>query len=978
MSYRKKVKRKINKRRLIFKFLPSIIIILIISFFIIEKNNKVDVYPQKINQMQQFDKELSIAEDNEVKTYYVAVNGTSTDGTDINNPMSLAQANKKTYYGNEKLLFKSGDIFYGTLSFNVEASEDAMFYIGSYGEGEKPIISGANILVNKDAWEIDVEGIYKIDLSNYSNFDGIGQTYYEPYNIGFIADEQGNIYGNRKNSKDKLQNEYDFYCESKYFYIKCDKNPSEKLGNIKFVSRNDLVKISSYTIMDGLNIQYTGAHGIAKKDGKTENVYIHDCIVQNIGGSVQIPDTFTRYGNAIEFWYQGENILVENCIIRNTYDAGFTFQGSAVTTGFENIIARNNIFINCTYPIEVFCRNDTSGDEAIKIGISACCIENNISINQGRGWGYMVRPDKDSSSEIVIWDLPEDKTDLEIKNNKYYNSLRLKYIWMYNNCPVVYKENVYSHDNTIYLNKDTYLINNTGNYQDKSILQEYNQEENSEFELLTEEMITKISNPTILNSNDYTQIKTYYEAIEKEIKFNEQAEATITKYTDFQQKYQTELSTMQDISTTIETLKNEVKTLTTTNLWTHLENLYKTGETIITKYQNKTTNLTKQKIEEILTEINKIGESYINLINNMQITQNPEITDLQTLLQTADKLNLSLAENSDLDISDEKTWRDTIKDSLETIQLEGTTAEHKSYHYIKAKNMLTWTSNMLEIYIDEYIQANPVNITYSTTALTNKEVTATLNIGKDTHVTNNNNKNTYTFQENGEYIFEYERRGRNFQAKAKVNNIDKTPPKITGAEDGQVYNQSVKLKITDQNLEKIELYLNGTLQEDYTQTQNITQEGFYEVKATDKAGNVTTVNFDIIYREEDEYDVTTDKICNITVNTTAEKIADKLPIKQEYTILRNEKELQKGEKVATGDILKLTSGREYTLIVKGDLNSDGTVNIVDLVRTQNAILKRRELTNIEELAADANYDKEQITIKDLVRIQIIILNPPKM
>ena len=978
MSYRRKVKRRINKRKLVFNFFPFLIIVLVISYFVMKSNTKVDVYEQKITQMQQFDKELSIAENNQIKTYYVSATGTSTDGTDINNPMSLAQANKKTYYGNEKVLFKTDDIFYGTINFKVEASEDEMFYIGSYGEGEKPIISGANILVNKDAWELDEDGIYKIDLSNYSNFEGIGKTYWEPYNIGFIADEQGNIYGNRKSSKDALESQNDFFCENNYLYLKSDGNPSEKLGRIKFVSRNDLVKISSYTIMDGLNIQYTGAHGIARKEEKTENVYIHDCIVQNIGGSVQKADTFTRYGNGIEFWNQGKNILVENCIIRNTYDAGFTFQGSSVTTGFENIIARNNIFINCTYPIEVFCRNDASGDDAIKIGISACCIENNISINQGRGWGYTVRPDKDSSSEIVIWDLPENKTDLEVKNNKYYNSLRLKYIWMYNNCPVVYKENVYSHDNTIYLNKDTYLINNTGNYQDKSILQEYNQEENSEFELLTEEMITKISNPTILNSNDYTQIKTYYENIEKEIKFNKLAEATITKYTDFQQKYQTDLSQMQDITTTIETLKNEVKTLTTANLWTHLETLYKTGETIITKYQNKTTNLSKQKIEEILTEINKIGESYINLIDNMQITQTPEITDLQTLLQTADKLNLSIAENSDLDISDEKTWRDTIKDSLETIQLEGTTAEHKSYHYIKAKNMLIWTSNMLEIYIDEYIQANPINITYSTTALTNKDVTATLNIGTDTHVTNNNNKNTYTFQENGEYIFEYERRGRNFQAKATVNNIDKAPPKITGAEDGQVYNQSVKLKITDQNLEKIELYLNGTLQENYTQTQNITQEGFYQVKATDKAGNVTTVNFDIIYREEDEYDVTTDKICNITVNTTAEKIADKLPIKQEYTILRNEKELQKGEKVATGDILKLTSGREYTLIVKGDLNSDGTVNIVDLVRTQNAILKRRELTNIEELAADANYDKEQITIKDLVRIQIIILNPPKM
>ena len=36
----------------------------------------------------------------------------------------------------------------------------------------------------------------KIDLSNYDNFRGIGKTNWEPYNIGFLADEKGNIYNN--------------------------------------------------------------------------------------------------------------------------------------------------------------------------------------------------------------------------------------------------------------------------------------------------------------------------------------------------------------------------------------------------------------------------------------------------------------------------------------------------------------------------------------------------------------------------------------------------------------------------------------------------------------------------------------------------------------------------------------------------------------------------------------------------------------
>ena len=844
--------------------------------------------------------------------------------------------------------------------------------------GNKPIISGANILKEPDVWKKDGE-LYKIDLSDSNNFVMMNQSNWDYENVGFIESESGKIYGNRKSSKEKLDKQFDFYCEGQFLFIKSEQNPSTQLGRAKFMTKNDLVKLSSNTILENIDVRNTGAHGIVCKNSSIENVYIKNCIVQNIGGSLQDEDTFTRYGNGIEFWNQATDTLVENTIIRNVFDAGYTLQGKSSMGGFENNIISNSIFIECTYDVELFAYNEDDQTKVPKM--NNIVIQDNISINQGRGWGFDAKTINLQSSVLVLWEDNQisDNAEIICKNNKYFNFRNIFHTDARNPISAKKFKNIVKSDyNMIYMSDTSKLVRATGSFENRDILQEYGQDQNSIFKLLSDNEINQVSNPEIIKSNNYEEIKQYYENLEKEIKFNELAETTITKYTDFQQKYQTDLSTMQDITSTIETLKNEVKTLTTTNLWTHLENLYKTGQTIITKYQNKTTNLTKQKIEEILTEINKIGESYINLIDNMQITQTPEITDLQTLLQTADKLNLSIAENSDLDISDEKTWRDTIKDSLETIQLEGTTAEHKSYHYIKAKNILTWATNMLEIYIEEYIQANPVNITYSTTALTNKDVTATLNIGPDSHVTNNNNKNTYTFQENGEYTFEYERRGRNFQAKATVNNIDKTAPKITGAEDGQVYNQSVKLQITDQNLEKIELYLNGTLQENYTQTQNITQEGFYEVKATDKAGNITTVSFDVIYREEEDYDVTKDKICNITVNTTAEKISEKLPFEEKYTILSNEKELQNGEKVATGDILKLASGRQYTLIVKGDLNSDGTVNIVDLVRTQNAILKRRQLTEIEKLAADANYDKEQITIKDLVRIQMTILNPPKM
>ena len=63
VSYRRKVKRRINKKRIISKIFSSIILLLVISFFIIQSRNNVSVHEQKIERMQQFDNQLSIVED---------------------------------------------------------------------------------------------------------------------------------------------------------------------------------------------------------------------------------------------------------------------------------------------------------------------------------------------------------------------------------------------------------------------------------------------------------------------------------------------------------------------------------------------------------------------------------------------------------------------------------------------------------------------------------------------------------------------------------------------------------------------------------------------------------------------------------------------------------------------------------------------------------------------------------------------------
>ena len=957
MSYRRKVKRHVNKKRLCIRFVPVIMILLIISVVFINRNSKIDVYESKISHIKQMNEKLSStdADNEEEKVYYVSATGTSTEGTDINNPMSLEEANNKTYYGNEKVLFKSGDIFYGIVNFNVDASEDKMFYIGSYGEGEKPIISGANILINKNAWQLDENGIYKIDLSKKADFEGIGILGDQSYNIGFIADEKGNIYGNRKNSKDELENENDFYCEGTYFYIKSEVNPSDKLGKIKFTSKNDLFRISSNTILSNLNIQYTGAHGIVGKTSNLENIYIHDCIIKNIGGSVLTASTFTRYGNGIEFYEKNlENMLISNNILANIYDTAFTMQGR--DGKWTNVSVNNNIFIANSQNSEIWNRLNAKG-------IENYTFSENIQINTGRGWGYDVRPDKSVAADYLMYNFTSSLS-VEMYDNKSFNSQRLYHI-LYSTFEV-FKNSVMSDNNIYYVGSDTKYFNEELN---RNELENYNKDQNSTFRLLSDTEINQISNPEILNSNNYEEIKQYYENLEKEFKYTDIKNEIISNYNEFSTTNQEVLSLVNELNTKLSTIKSDLesttaKDITQAKLEELINNTYSMGTDVVTAFSKNI--ITKEELIELIKQINNLGQVFDEIYSIFNIENK---SDKVTIISNVKMIEDNINNNSDLEISE------LIK--LLEIGKEIQNKENTTYaDYKYCTSLKNWTDDILKILIDQYIIDNPVSIKYSTKELTNKDVTATVETNAKIEITNNSNSKEYVFSKNGDFTFEYKIKGREFTIKATVTNIDKTNPRIDGVENGKVYETSVRPIITDENLSDVKLMFNEEEQDTYEINDTLSEEGYYKLTATDKAGNTSEVVFYIMKDAENAYQIEGNKICNIVSNTKTENISQNLPIKEQYVIKRNDRQLEANEVVATGDVIELESGKKYTLIVKGDVNSDGAVNITDLVRTQNFILGRRTATEIEEAAADANFDKEQITIKDLVRIQIMILNPP--
>lgn len=962
--------KKIKFRRLILAINIGIVLLLIIIIIKNLKYSKKKIeYEQKIANLQQaginFSENIE-NEDKEIKTYYVSADGISNDGTDINNPMSLNEANKKTYYGNEKVLFKRGDTFYGVINFNVEATEEKMFYIGTYGEGEeKPIISGANILVNSNAWLYDEENLYKIDLSNYSNFYGIGRTYWEPYNIGFLEDENGNIYGKRKKSKKLLEDENDFYCENNYLYIKSIINPSQKFGRIKFVSRNNLVRISSNTIITGLNIQDTGAHGIVKKGNELKNVYIYNCIIQNIGGSVQTASTFTRYGNGIEFWNQAENTLVEKCIIKNIYDGAYTVQGNTTLTGFQNNVCRNNIFINCTYDIELFAYNKT--DTSLKAKMKNQLIENCISINQGKGWGYTVRPDKKAPSMLMIWEknsIPKD-ADITLQNNKYINSRCLFYARSSIN-NVYYSNIINSNNNNIYLNKETTLFAGNGNYQDRSILKEYNQDQNSTFKLLTDAQVQQISNHEILNSNDYNEIKTYYEELEKEFEYTELKQEIIEKYNNFLVSNETLLSPIKNINNNINSIIGRIEdmTLDTTNeasLKEIINIVYSVESNIIGANVNK--NITTTEMIKLINELNELAKNIDIIYSKVEISNAYDKNEIAENIQESQNY---INSNKDLEI-------DNLVE-LSKIGNEISNKETTTYaDYLYAITLSKWTDNVLNTKIKDYIAQNPVTIEYSETNITNKSVKATIKTNVEIQITNNSNSKEYVFDQNGSFTFEYTIKGQAKQITAKVTNIDKTSPIINGVVDGKLYTSKITPTITDENLDTIKLILNGEEVKNFKSGTTLTEEGFYTLTAIDKAGNKTQISFQIMENNNQNYIIQDNIIKNISEQTKKSDFDNKLKLEITYKIARNDEEINEKDNIATGDVLTTSAGDKYTLIVTGDLNKDGKLNLKDLVKMRKYFLDGNNLDENEILAANCNFDGK-INLKDLVKMRLMLLN----
>lgn len=347
--------------------------------------------------------------------YYVSANGCDTaDGfTPETAWKTIAKVNQSLAAGDE-VRFRCGDTFYGQIHAVAGISPVQPTVYTSYGEGEKPVISQYK-LIKCGAWEKVSDGVYKIDMTDTNRFDG--NTTELDSNAGFFK-VSGKIYAHKCFALDELKEQWDFFSddEHKTIYVYSEKCPCELSDDIRIACNIRCINFMDNMCVSGIVFRGTGGHGI---NGVTHHAHIYDCEFHEIGGSrlPGYPNPTTRYGNGVECWSNSSDVLVEHCKFSGIYDVAITMQGNNVTTGWVNMYFRNNQIWNCTQALEIWSSGDLPGT-----GFINCHFEDNICIDSGYCWGYEARPNKESSTHLLMYSLQCPVCDVTITRNFFSNA----------------------------------------------------------------------------------------------------------------------------------------------------------------------------------------------------------------------------------------------------------------------------------------------------------------------------------------------------------------------------------------------------------------------------------------------------------------------------------------------------------------------------------------------------------------------------
>lgn len=370
-------------------------------------------------------------------TYYVRADGddtrsgvTNSDAWQTLSRVRTALANSSVKRG-DSVLFRRGDTFFGSIGTipaqGLTGPSQSKLRFGFYGNGSKlPRFDGRKICNNPSGWVEHSPGIWKIDLTSVGSAAGhyTGNTINSTKpmanaNAGFI-NVNGTIYSRKRWSLETLANDWEFYSDETFTYVKLPVNPTSRASDIRIAVDIDLVGLSHSVVLAG--IEFVGTGGNAINGGAAgKDVKVIGCDIHEVGGSWLYGTT--RYGNAIQFWIGAEDVDIAYNRISDVYDTATTLQGPAGTTlkAWRNIHFRHNLIWNSNQIFELW--SEGNGYEANpEYGFFNCSFKNNTCINAGYSFAAETRPDRNGSGTHILNYNLQLSMDVEVSGNTFFGA----------------------------------------------------------------------------------------------------------------------------------------------------------------------------------------------------------------------------------------------------------------------------------------------------------------------------------------------------------------------------------------------------------------------------------------------------------------------------------------------------------------------------------------------------------------------------
>ena len=258
-------------------------------------------------------------------TYYVdATNG--SDNKDGLSPSTawkaITMVNASTFSPGDNILFKRGEIWREQLTVPSSGISGHPIKFGTYGTGDDPVISGANIV---STWTDEGSSIYSATLTT------------EPKQI-FYNDTR--LTENDGATTSVESNEWDW--DSNTLYINVEENTSG--GTVEASQRDTAVSIGSsinYITLNGLSFKH-GNHGDL---GNVLSLGTH-ITIQNCESSF-------GYGHGIAYATNASNNILSGCNIHDNVKSGVLAYKVAGSSGNENYVSNNTVSGNSGFGIYI-------------------------------------------------------------------------------------------------------------------------------------------------------------------------------------------------------------------------------------------------------------------------------------------------------------------------------------------------------------------------------------------------------------------------------------------------------------------------------------------------------------------------------------------------------------------------------------------------------------------------------------------------